>query len=300
MTTAPVNPTIPPQYQQPVPGLPVPVQQPIKSLFQQPAQVVPQVQVVQPIAQPQPLAAGQTPNLFGALKDAQPSFGSNYIRPSHALWRINKIKVDISRKNEGFLAVEMTCLEDLAPTQYSQGLYGHLEGEEATHMMMQKFDSFLPNVKAFIANTMGINPDEIGQEQALLICAPNQPLQNTVVEIFAKQIMTKRSTPFTHVDYKGEVRPSVLLERWGATEEGLAKIQRFFPNNLLQQMAQADAQGQPVVQPPVAQQPVQQPVQQFVQQPVQPVQYVQPVQQPMTQPQVVGQGVPVGHDGIPF
>lgn len=180
-------------------------------------------------------------DIFGGIKDAKSRFDSNYIIPSHCLWRIDNVKVDENRSGEGFMAIEMTCLEDLVSEKYARGVYGHTPGESASHLMMKKHDSFLGNVKAFIANTMGVPVEEIAENDALAICDASQPLRNTVVEIEARNTKTKRGTDFTVVNYKGEVPPTELIARWGELEDGAEMMERFFPQGLLERLAAADA-----------------------------------------------------------
>lgn len=180
-------------------------------------------------------------NIFGGIKDARSRFDANYLIPCHCLWRIDNVKVDENRSGEGFMAIELTCLEDLVPDKYARGVYGHTQGESASHLMMKKHDSFLGNVKSFIANTMGVPVEEITENDALAICDASQPLRNTVVEIEARNTKTKRNTDFTVVNYKGEVTPSELLSRWSEREDGAALVERFFPDGLLERLAAADA-----------------------------------------------------------
>lgn len=174
--------------------------------------------------------------LFKGIKDAKARIDANYIRPSHILLRIDECKIGETRKGDGFFVIEGTVIEDLAPNDFGDH-YGHRVGENVSHMMMAKHDSFLGNVKAFIRAVLGVPEEEIEPDHAEAICADDQPLAFTVVEVVARETETKEGKPFTVVNYKGEVSPADLLERWSKREDGQELAERFFPNGMLKKMA---------------------------------------------------------------
>ena len=179
-------------------------------------------------------------SLFTEIAGAKARVDATYVRPSHFLARIDACKTGETRKKDGFMAVEMTVLEDLAPDDFDQGTYGHRAGEAVSHMMMSKHDSFLGNVKAFIKAVLGMDEDAIKPEHAEAICADDQPLQNTIVEVVARETETRAGNPFTVVSYKGEVSATDLLDRWSKAEGGEALAERFFPGGLLAKLAEAE------------------------------------------------------------
>lgn len=190
-------------------------------------------------------------SIFKGIKAADARKDANYVIPCHIIAKINACRIGENRKGEGFFVVEMTTLYDCAPDKFRRGEYGHEVGEDVSHMMMQKHDSFLPNVKAMIANTLDMDPDDIGEEEALAICneneknGPVQPLKNTIIEIVGRNQVTKKGGDFTVVNYKGEVKPSVLLSLWQEMEEDApedkpfsaeACARKFFPDPTLAEL----------------------------------------------------------------
>ncbi len=185
------------------------------------------------------------PNIFsgGLIDGASARIDANYVNPSHFIGRINAVKTGETRKSEGFFVVEMTVIEDLAPNEYDKGAYGHRAGEDVSHMMMSKHDSFAGNVKAFLKNVLGIPEGEIKDEHALAVCADDQPLENTIVEIVARETMTRANKPFTVVAYKGEVTATELIERWAERDDAQELADRFFPGGLLGKLAEEEAKA---------------------------------------------------------
>jgi hypothetical protein len=180
-------------------------------------------------------------NPFKNLAQAQSRIDAAYVRPSHFLGKIKQCKIGARRNGDEFFVIELEVVEDLAPETYvaGPGGYGHAPGEVISHMMMAKHDSFLGNVKAFIKSVLAIPEDEITEDDALAVCAEDQPLENTVVEVVARETITRKDTPFTVVTYRGAVSSADLLQRW---EDRPDLVERFFPNGLLQRMAEAEKQ----------------------------------------------------------
>lgn len=183
-----------------------------------------------------PVIAGKS--IFKGLKDAKPSVDGNYERIGKYLERIDRIKVDNSRKGDAFVAVEKTVVRVLDDAQGQ----GHKVGEQVTHMMMPKHDSFLGNIKGMLASLLEMKPEEIGEEAAEMVCDEKQPLAGMLIECHNHIITTKKGAPFTVIHYLHEVKPPQALQTLTADE-----ITRFFPGEYLQKIAA----GQPAV-PPVA------------------------------------------------
>lgn len=170
--------------------------------------------------------------IFEGIGQAKSRIDGNYVIPSHFLGRINRVKTGKNRKEEGFFVVELTVVHDCEPDKYERGVYGHAVGEEVSHMMMSKHDSFLGNVKGFISNTLDMPDDEIGEEEAMAVCADDQPLAGTIVEVAARNTKTRAGNDFTVVNYKGEVPLEDMLSIWEQMgEEGAERRLRFFPES---------------------------------------------------------------------
>lgn len=170
------------------------------------------------------------PGIFDGMGDAASRLDANYVIPSHFLAIINKCKIGENRKGEGFFVVEMTVVHDCEPDKYQRGTWGHAVGEEVSHMMMAKHDSFLGNVKGFISNTLNMEDDTIGEEEAIAVAADDQPLAGTVIEVASRNVVTRAGNDFTVVNYKGEVEMEDVVKLFNTVEDGDERMARFFPN----------------------------------------------------------------------
>lgn len=178
--------------------------------------------------------------LFSGLKDARPRLSSNWIREGEYAIRIDRVKVDTNRKNEASFFVEGTVVFVWSDAQGT----GHKLGESVTHNMQARHDSFLSNVKSFLAAALGLPPGDIGDEQVLMVVDDDQPLMNTTLHVKANQVLTRAGKPFTEVNYVREIEPAELLNG-SARFPGLSPEAKtvFYPNNLLEQMAAAIEQA---------------------------------------------------------
>jgi len=170
-------------------------------------------------------------NLFNGMGDAKPSFAANYLREGHYVARIDRLKADQNRKKRTFLAIEMTVLFVL---NNGEGR-GHRAGESCTHMLMADQDSFLGNVKAFVSNVLGCTPEEVTEEACVDLCADDQPMRGTLIEVIGVPIVTRQGKPFTRVNYKREVPASELIE---VIDTKVKAIQ--FPGQLLENMVEIE------------------------------------------------------------
>lgn len=171
------------------------------------------------------------PGIFDGMGSAKSRMDSNYVIPSHFLALITRCKIGKNRKDEGFFVVEMQVIHNCEPDKYERMKYGHQPGEEVSHMMMSKHDSFLGNVKGFISNTLDMPDDDIGEEEALTVSGDDQPLAGTVIEVVARNTVTKAGNDFTVVNYKGEVSMDQILDIFAALDDGAARLARFFPGH---------------------------------------------------------------------
>lgn len=170
--------------------------------------------------------------IFGGLKDTKLTQDAVYIRPGQYLCRIDKCKIFENRKGMTRAAVEMTVIALLDPDST------HKVGEEITQLMRRESDYFLPDVLGFLTGVLGVDQESIGEEEleqlAAQVFSDENPLGNTICELHARNVVTNEGKDFTKIIYKGEVEPAKALE---ILDE--AVIERFFPNNLLQKMAES-------------------------------------------------------------
>lgn len=177
------------------------------------------------------VAAGiSASDIFKSLKDVKMRQAANYMRAGTYWCRIDAIKIDKNRKMAVFMAVEMTIVKVLDDDQGR----GHKVGEGVCHMLMVANDSFLPNIKAMIAHIMDMRPEEIEARHAEQICALDQPLTGTVVDVYARAITTKAGKPFTEINYRREVPPAEAAATLDAETQEV-----YFPNDALTKMAGA-------------------------------------------------------------
>ena len=150
--------------------------------------------------------------MFSGLAKATASRRASYEKPGHYIQMIERVKSDETRKNELFLAIEKRIVVAI------EGV--HTTGEQVTHMMMKKHDSFLPNVKAFLADILDINEESHSDEdfeQAMIdICCEEgetaNPLGQMFIEVENQDVMTKANKPFTVINYKREVPAKEIAE----------------------------------------------------------------------------------------
>lgn len=156
--------------------------------------------------------SGIKAGMFSGLAKAQASRRASYEKPGHYIQMIERVKADKTRKDEYFLAIEKRIVIAV------EGI--HKTGEQVTHMMMKKHDSFLPNVKAFLADVLDINEESHNDEdfeQAMIdICEEEgdtaNPLGQMFIEVENKDVMTKVNKPFTVINYKREVPAKEIAE----------------------------------------------------------------------------------------
>ena len=183
--------------------------------------------------QPSPQATAQMNTIFSGIQSAKASMDSNYERAGVYLFRIDRVRVDVSRKQETFMAIEKTVIHVIDDDDGK----GHKKGENVTHMLMTKFDMFLPNVKAFIACALSMEAEQITEVEAMGCCGTDQPLAGTVVECWNNVIQTKANTPFTRIGYSRAVPASELLQTLPPVDQ-----EAYFPNQALHRIAALQAQ----------------------------------------------------------
>jgi len=135
--------------------------------------------------------------IFSNIEKARASFDANYVRPGRYAVRIDRIKKGETRKKETFVAIEMTVFKTIE----EENGRGHRPGENVTHLLMEKHDSFLPNIKSMIVNIAKCDPDEITEKHCESVVGDEQLFAGEFVEICARNQITKKNLTFTKVSY---------------------------------------------------------------------------------------------------
>lgn len=168
--------------------------------------------------------------MFDGIEEAKASFDANYMRAGHYIVRIDRVKADKSRKGDGFVAFEMTILHVFDDSEGDKAAL-HRPGEPVTHMLMEKHDSFLGNLKSAIANCFGCDVTEVTKAVCVKVTGTDQALGGMIVEVRNRDITTRAGNPFTKVSYVREV-PAVELA--DVLSEKI--LGQFFPGDMLAEM----------------------------------------------------------------
>ena len=169
--------------------------------------------------------------MFGGMKKAKGRANSNYVRGGHYWANITLVKADANRTGDEFVAIEMQIVKVVDDYEGK----GHRLNEEVTHMLMTRHDSFMGNIKSFISKVLDIPQADVDEDAAEAVVAADQPLANTVCEFRAREVMTKKNTPFTQIDY---VREVPIDEVASECEDGVLDV--AFPKGVLEALLAAD------------------------------------------------------------
>ncbi len=104
-------------------------------------------------------------------------------------------------------------------------------------MMLAKHDSFLGNMKSFIANTVGCVPDQVDEADCELVVGDQQPLAGVAVHVKPRNITTKAGSLFTAVNYLNPVSARELAEMLTEQER-----ETFYPGDALNRLIQVEEQ----------------------------------------------------------
>ncbi|MFG0316801.1 MAG: hypothetical protein ACF8XB_05975 [Planctomycetota bacterium JB042] len=181
--------------------------------------------------------------LFKGIGDAKASYGAEYERVGHYIQRLDRLKAGENRAKEGFLAIEKTVLYVYPDTLQRwenegkpQDFRPHVAGDEISHLLMRKHDSFLANVKGFFARVLGCPEEEVTLDACAAACDEEQPMAGYLVEVRSRNQITRKNTNFTKIDYVRAVPPSELKELLPADE-----IARLFPNGSFEELLKIEA-----------------------------------------------------------
>lgn len=176
--------------------------------------------------------------LFDGVEQAKASFDAKYQGAGHYLCRIDRIKADKTRGGDEFMAVEMTVMHTFMDGQGAPEKW-HKPGESTSHLLMKKHDSFLGNVKALVANVTGCHESEVTKADCERIASAEQPLAGAVIELSARDILTRKNQPFTKVSYIREVPATELVE---LLDEKI--VATYFPGDTLADMIAEQAENE--------------------------------------------------------
>lgn len=169
-------------------------------------------------------------SMFKGVEGAKASFDASYLGAGHYLCRIDRVKADVTRTKDQFLAVEMTVLHTFMDGAGEPAKW-HKAGSAVSHLMMAKHDSFLGNVKAMVAALMGVHESEVTQADCEELSGANQPLAGMVIEVKARDILTRAQKNFTKVTYEREFPAAELGD---ILEEKI--LTAYFPGDTLEKM----------------------------------------------------------------
>lgn len=176
-------------------------------------------------------------SIFKGIKDAKAKVDAVYDGPGHYLERIEKVKLDESRKGVTFFAVEKTVIHVFDNADNNS--LAHRVGDSPTFMIMQTSDYFQSEVKAFIKSVLEEDLDTKPEDEILemiqAIVDDSQPLAGTVVEMRNRLITTQKENVITRSNFVREVPASELLEVLTDDEKS-----RFFPGDQLEKMIEAE------------------------------------------------------------
>lgn len=190
---------------------------------------------------------GMFGGIFNGVENVKVRTRAEYVREGHYLFKVDKTKVDYNRQRQMNVIIEMTCV---AVHNNKQGL-GHNIGDSVTRCIPNHgpgADYFLEDVKKFVGGMTGKDPNTITQPDIETVLGPGQPFSGHTAEVVGQTITTKKNTPYTVITFRREVPAAELLQT--LTPQS---IQQFYPNGVLNRMAEFDAQrGGPAAMPPPA------------------------------------------------
>ena len=150
-------------------------------------------------------------DVFAGIKDAKARVDANYIRPGHYICVVRKAKLDKNRKKKIFFALEMTVLECIHADNIDRA---HRPGEDVSHLLMEEWDGFLPDVKALLSSLLVCPEDDIDVAACKLVVGDSQPLEHVIVEVKARNKVTNNDKDFTIVRYERVLSDEEALERY--------------------------------------------------------------------------------------
>lgn len=150
---------------------------------------------------------------FSKVAKADVNGGGKWFVEGSFIVRVEKLKEVQSRQNDDLLFVECTVVETSTPKNDV--------GTRASYCMKINSDSFGGNMKAFVAATQGIDPedseelDKIPDDEWEPLCEyavhKDQPLRGTYLQLTTMEIITKKEKkPYT-------------VHKWGPIDQAAAE-----------------------------------------------------------------------------
>ena len=177
-------------------------------------------------------ATAKLSGIFADIEKARASRGGVWVEAGHYIYKINRIKIGKSRKEEQYMCLEMTILHAYDGMQKV--------GQDVSHMLWVKHESFKGNVKAMIAAITGYEEDQVTEEACEEVCLDDgseeaQPLAGVCVESKNVTIRTRADNPFTKVQYQRCVPFSELVSLMSEDNKNM-----IFPGGELDKLAAAE------------------------------------------------------------
>lgn len=198
----------------------------------------PQQGFQQPQQQQRQPAQALRPNPFAGIAQARAQTEKNYEECGGYVERIDSVTWIVGY-NDGLnkVIIKKTVLGVTVPN--AQGRT-HSVGEQISHVIVEnlKYDYFLPEVKAFIANVVGCPQEAVDDVMCQEIFNPAaNPLGGLVVEVMNNPKMSGSGKLLAIKNYKRRIR-SAEIQQILAPEV----VARFFPGDTLARMAAGEAQ----------------------------------------------------------
>lgn len=171
--------------------------------------------------------------MFDRVEGAKPKVDAAYFKPGQYLMRIDRVKVGETRKKRAFVAIELTNLKTI---QSEPGVAAHASGESVSQLFFPDNDYFEPEFKAFAMAAFNCKAEEVTKDVCESIVDPTaQPLAGALIEVHAKNRVTKENKDFTNVAFKRGVSFRAIQAKDRAAGGFLddAEIARFFPSGSL-------------------------------------------------------------------
>jgi len=136
-------------------------------------------------------------SIFDGIESAKVSNEGNWVRPGRYTATVVAVKMVKKFNGEQFVAIELK----IASVLDDEGGIGHKVNEDVTHLLKVSNPSFLGNFKQFASTALGCESSDLGKKDADRITSDEQPLAGIDVSLTARQITTKKGSPFTKVMY---------------------------------------------------------------------------------------------------
>lgn len=160
-----------------------------------------------------------------------------FASPGNYICRVDRAGLGKTRKGQKYFQVDLTVLavgaaratdaEVLAYRESTNTVSPapHSIGEEICIRFNQQYDSFLPNVKAFLVAAMGVDESEVTKEVAVQACQDGAMLQWSVIQCMGYEVLTKnKGEPFTVWSFPRHVAPQEIEQTIGSES-----YERHFP-----------------------------------------------------------------------